>query len=175
MFSHHRKNTCGWRWVYTMENKDINTDSQIIVRVMYQKKQTIEITTRIIFFVWDVTHYFSYREFSSPIWKSPPPKVAIPTVNPNFTLVPPIQTFWNMASPSPHPISPSMGRGRCKLWVHAMAGHIIAVSCMQQLHTWGCPFSKCFQILYIFAQIFKYFAFFVLFLKKSHACPFFLE
>ena len=34
-----------------MENKDINTDSQITVRVMYQKKQTIEITTRIIFFV----------------------------------------------------------------------------------------------------------------------------
>ena len=49
-----------------------------------------------------------------------------------------------------------------------------------------CPFSKYFQILYIFSQIFKYFAFlcpfltFFLFLfcpfsEKSHVCPYFLE
>ena len=45
-----------------------------------------------------------------------------------------------------------------------LSGHILAVSCMRLSHTWGCPFSKFFQSLYIFAQIFKYFAFFVLFL-----------
>ena len=41
------------------------------------------------------------------------------------------------------------------------------------------PFFKIFSILYIFAQIFKYFAFFcslfALFLKKLHACPYSLE
>ena len=45
-----------------------------------------------------------------------------------------------------------------------LSGHILAVSCMRLSNTWGCPFSKIFQSLYIFAQIFKYFAFFVLFL-----------
>ena len=33
------------------------------------------------------------------------------------------------------------------------------------------PFSKYFQILYIFAQIFKYFALFCLFSEKSHIGP----
>ena len=31
------------------------------------------------------------------------------------------------------------------------------------------------KILYIFAQIFKYFALFGPFSEKSHACPYFLE
>ena len=45
-----------------------------------------------------------------------------------------------------------------------------------------CPFSKYFQILFIFAQIFKYFALFCHFLtffcplfEKPHPCPYFLE
>ena len=59
-------------------------------------------------------------------------------------------------------------------------GPILAVYCMQLSHaTIACPFSKYFQILYIFAQIFKYFAlfqhFFVLFLKNCYPCPYFLE
>ena len=51
-------------------------------------------------------------------------------------------------------------------------GPILAVYCMQLSPTIACPFSKYFQILYIFAQIFKYFAlfqhFFVLFLKNCY-------
>ena len=43
-------------------------------------------------------------------------------------------------------------------------GHILAVSSMRYLYAWGCPFLKCFQILYISAQIFKYVAL---------SCPFF--
>ena len=45
-----------------------------------------------------------------------------------------------------------------------ISGDILAVSSMRQLHAWDCPFSKYFQILYIFVQIFKYFAL---------CCPFF--
>ena len=41
------------------------------------------------------------------------------------------------------------------------SGHILADSCVRYSHTWGCPFSKYFQILYIVAQIFKYFALFL--------------
>ena len=58
-------------------------------------------------------------------------------------------------------------------------GPFLAVYCVQQSHAITCPFSKYFQILYIFAQISKYFAlfkhFFCPFLGKSHACPYFLE
>ena len=43
-------------------------------------------------------------------------------------------------------------------------GHILAALCMQYLHAWGFPFSKYFKIWYIFAQTFKYFALFCLFL-----------
>ena len=39
----------------------------------------------------------------------------------------------------------------------------------------ACPFSKYFQILYIFAQIFKYFALFCPFSEKSHACLYVLH
>ena len=41
--------------------------------------------------------------------------------------------------------------------------------CTQLLHGITCPFSKYFQILYIFAQIFKYFALF------QHLFTFFLK
>ena len=37
----------------------------------------------------------------------------------------------------------------------------IAVSCMQEFHAITCSFSKYFKILYIFAQIFKYFSLFL--------------
>ena len=54
---------------------------------------------------------------------------------------------------------------------------ILAVYCLQLSHAITCHFSKYFQILYIFAQIFKYFAifqhFFALFLKnRTHALNF---
>ena len=53
------------------------------------------------------------------------------------------------------------------------SGHILAVSYLSQSHTCDCPFSKYFQILYIFAQIFKYLPFFALFLKSCiHALMF---
>ena len=51
-------------------------------------------------------------------------------------------------------------------------GPILAVYCMRLSHTITCPFSKYFQVLYIFAQIFKYFSFF---LKNHNSCPYFLE
>ena len=61
-----------------------------------------------------------------------------------------------------------------------MSWSFLANYCVQYVIT--CRFSKYFQILYIFAQIFKYFAlfnifltFFCLFSEKSHACPYFLE
>ena len=58
-------------------------------------------------------------------------------------------------------------------------GPILAVYCIQLMHTVTCPFSKYFQILYIFAQIFKYFAlsqhFLALFLKNRYPFPYFLE
>ena len=56
--------------------------------------------------------------------------------------------------------------------------HILAVSCMQQLHACGCPFQKYFQILYIFAQILNilpFLPFFCSFSEKSHACSYVLE
>ena len=47
------------------------------------------------------------------------------------------------------------------------AGHNLAVSCTQQSHT-RLPFSKHFQILYIFMQIFKHFTVFL----KNRTCAF---
>ena len=51
-----------------------------------------------------------------------------------------------------------------------VSGPIPAVYCMRLSHTITCPFSKYFQILYIFDQIFKYFSlfqhFFAIFLKN---------
>ena len=53
---------------------------------------------------------------------------------------------------------------------HNTTGPILAVYCVQLSHAITCPFSKYFQILYIIAQIFKYFA---LFLKSpNHALTF---
>ena len=46
------------------------------------------------------------------------------------------------------------------------AGPVLGVYCMQLSHAITCPFSKYFQISYIFAQIFKYFAF------SKFICPF---
>ena len=59
-----------------------------------------------------------------------------------------------------------------------VSGSIPAVYCMQLSHTITCPFPKYFQILYIFAQIFKYFSlqhFFALFLKNHNPYPYFQE
>ena len=55
------------------------------------------------------------------------------------------------------------------------SGHILAVSCLRKSHTWDCSFSKYFQILYIFAQIFKYLLFFALFLSELHTCRYVLH
>ena len=69
-----------------MENKDTNTDHQMFVRVGDQKWEIVEITVGFIFLLEINIHCFLYREFSSPTWKKlPPPKVPIPTHNPNLT------------------------------------------------------------------------------------------
>ena len=46
----HKKNICGYGGVYTMENKDKNTDYHKFVRVGDQKRGIVETTTRINFF-----------------------------------------------------------------------------------------------------------------------------
>ena len=60
-----------------------------------------------------------------------------------------------------------------------VSGPLQAVYFMQLSHKITCPFSKYFQILYIFAQIFKYFPlfqhFFAIFLKNHSPSPYFLE
>ena len=77
--------------VYTMENKDTNTDYQKFARVGDRKWEIVDITIGIIFLLENSIHYFLYREFSSPTWKkSPPPEVPIPTQKPNLIYVPPI-------------------------------------------------------------------------------------
>ena len=80
-----------------MENKDTKTDYQEFVRVGDQKWEMVEIIIRIFFFFFFFflrfieihIHYsifYTCREFSSLTWeKSPPPKVPIPTQNPNLT------------------------------------------------------------------------------------------
>ena len=73
-----------------MENNNTNTDYHQFVRVGKQKWEIVEITIWVIFFAWDLysifIHYFLYMKFSSATWKkSPPPKVPIPTQNPNLT------------------------------------------------------------------------------------------
>ena len=55
------------------------------------------------------------------------------------------------------------------------SGPILAVYCVWQSQAITCPFLKYFQILNIFAQIYKYFALFHPFSEKSHACSYFLE
>ena len=70
-----------------MENKDTSSDYQKFVGVRDQKWEVVEITIGIFFFLLEIyIHYFYYWEFSSPTWKkSAPPKVPIPTKNPNLT------------------------------------------------------------------------------------------
>ena len=74
--------------VYTMENKDTKTDYQELVRVGDQKWDMVKITIGIIFFVWDsYSLFFIYTgNFQVPAeQKLPPPKVPIPSQNPNLT------------------------------------------------------------------------------------------
>ena len=71
-----------------MENKTAKTDYEEVVRAGDQKWDMVEITIRIIFFCLRFIFIIFYicREFSSPTWtKSSPPKVPIPTQNPNLT------------------------------------------------------------------------------------------
>ena len=73
-----------------MENKDKNTDYHKLVRVGDQKWEIVEIaifTGILFFFLLEIRiHYFLYRELSIPTRKkSPPPKVPIPTQNPELT------------------------------------------------------------------------------------------
>ena len=98
-----------------MENNDTNLDYTKFARVGDQKWEIVEITIGITFLLEISIYYFLYREFSSPTWKkSPPPKVPIPTQNPNLTWVPPIKTFWKMDQPLPNHLGGGEG-GRCKL------------------------------------------------------------
>ena len=48
--------------VYTMENNDTKTDWQEVVRVGDQKWEMVEITIRIIFFVWDSYSLLLYMQ-----------------------------------------------------------------------------------------------------------------
>ena len=53
--------------VYTMEDRDTNTDYQKVVGVEDQKWEIVEITICIFFFfAWDLYSLFWNREFSSP-------------------------------------------------------------------------------------------------------------
>ena len=84
----HKKNICGWGkgGVYTMENKDTNTEYQKFVRVLDQKCEIVELNSESFFCLRFLFTIFFYREFSSPTRKkSPPPKVPIPTQNLNLT------------------------------------------------------------------------------------------
>ena len=64
-----------------------------------------------------------------------------------------MQIFWGFCPPHSTPgISPGP------------VGSFLAIYCVQLWHAITCPFSNYFLVLYIFAQIFKYFALF---------CPFF--
>ena len=68
--------------VYTMENKDANTDYQKVVKVGDQKWEIVETAFGIIFLFEIRIHYFLYREYSSPTWKkSLPPQVPIQNYN----------------------------------------------------------------------------------------------
>ena len=75
--------------VYTIENKDAKTDYQELVRVGDQKWDMVKITVGIISFLFEIhIHYFLYIQgiFQSHLKKKlPPPKVPIPTQNPNLT------------------------------------------------------------------------------------------
>ena len=69
-----------------MEDKDVKTYYQKFVGVGDQKWEIVEITIGIIFLREICIYCFLCREFSSLTWKKlPPPKVPIPTQNPNLT------------------------------------------------------------------------------------------
>ena len=57
-----------------------------------------------------------------------------------------------------------------------ISGAILEVYFVLLLHAITYPFSKYFQVLYIFAQIFKYIlsTFLCLFSEKSHPCHYFI-
>ena len=74
---------------------------------------------------------------------------------PNYIL---IRDFSGKTS-CKHPASLNM------LCIKMFPGPILAIYCVQLLHAITCPFTKYFQILYIYAQIFKYLILF---------CPFLL-
>ena len=72
--------------VYTMENKDTNTDYHEVVRVGDQKWEIVEIMIRNIFFVSDsYSLFFIQGVFKSHLEKTTPTKVPIPTQNPYLT------------------------------------------------------------------------------------------
>ena len=70
-----------------MENKNTNTDYHKFVRVGNQKWEIVEITIKIIFFCLRLlfTIFYTGNFQVPPEKKSPPPKVSIPTQNPNLT------------------------------------------------------------------------------------------
>ena len=82
-------------------------------------------------------------------------------------------------------ISPSVQKCTRNRITVLKSGLFLAVYLMWLSHAVTWPFSKCFQILYIFAQIFKYFCPFLPFLtffahfchfsKKLHTCSYFPE
>ena len=66
------------RGLYTMENKDANTDYQKVVRVGNQKSEIVEITIGIIFFCFQVGSFQVLPEKNHPHLKCQfPPKIPI--------------------------------------------------------------------------------------------------
>ena len=100
--------------VYTIENKDTNTDYQKFVRVADQKWEIVEITVGIIFFCLRFL-FTIYKEYSSPIEKN---HTHLKCTFPSKILIWPKYLLHKCSEkwliPPPIPSSPG-GRG-CKLW-----------------------------------------------------------
>ena len=71
-----------------MENNDTNTDYTRFVRVGDQNWEIVQVTIGIISSAWDLYSLFIIPGDFKPRLKkiTPPPKVSIPTQNPNLTL-----------------------------------------------------------------------------------------
>ena len=91
--------------VYTIENKNTNTDYQKVVRVEDQKWEIVETTLEIIFFFEIHIQYFLYRDFLSPTWKKINPTWKVNShPKSQFDVIPSyIYTLWKMAQPPPPP------------------------------------------------------------------------
>ena len=95
----------GWGGVYTMENKDTNTDYQKVVRVGDKKWEIVETTFGITFFVWDsYSLYFIKKVFKSHMKKITPTEKANSHSKLQFDISPSyIHVLQNGSAPSHDP------------------------------------------------------------------------